>query len=279
MQNIYYIDNNFSQENSTQYTLSIRYSTDGFSFCVHDINNRLLVFSHQPLELHSNEAIIAKASQIITDNPILNLKYKKVFALSCQRNKMLLPAHTFNKNTLIEMFRLCFELHESDTIIYRKIEAINNYLIEAQPRNFINFLTSHYQPISIIDSAYPFIIYSMSSMLFNAHYLFIDIHEEYFDILLTHSNNILLFNSFSYGSINDIVYYSLNCLQQCQINQNNLQTTISGNLVNDPVLVETMNKYIPNIVILNYAPLSQLVRNNQLNNSSFIHLLNIHKCE
>ncbi len=279
MQNIYYIDNNFSQENSTQYTLSIRYSTDGFSFCVHDINNRLLVFSHQPLELHSNGAIIAKASQIITDNPILNLKYKKVFALSCQRNKMLLPAHTFNKNTLIEMFRLCFELHESDTIIYRKIEAINNYLIEAQPRNFINFLTSHYQPISIIDSAYPFIIYSMSSMLFNAHYLFIDIHEEYFDILLTHSNNILLFNSFSYGSINDIVYYSLNCLQQCQINQNNLQTTISGNLVNDPVLVETMNKYIPNIVILNYAPLSQLVRNNQLNNSSFIHLLNIHKCE
>lgn len=279
MQNIYYIDSNFSSENSTQYILSIRYSTDGFSFCVHDSNNKLLVFFHQPLEQNSNEAIIAKASQIISDDPILNLKYKKVFVLSCQKNKMLLPAHAFYKNTLIEMFRLCFELHESDTLIYKKIEAINSYLIEALPRNFINFLSSRYQIISIIDSSYPFIIYSMSSMLFNAHYLFIDIHEEYFDILLTHSNNILLFNSFSYGSVNDIIYYSLNCLQQCQVNQNDLQTTISGNLVNDPTLVETMNRYIPNIAILNYAPLSQLVKNNQLNNSIFIHLLNIHKCE
>lgn len=279
MQNIYYIDSNFSSENSTQYILSIRYSTDGFSFCVHDSNNKLLVFFHQPLEQNSNEAIIAKASQIISDDPILNLKYKKVFVLSCQKNKMLLPAHAFYKNTLIEMFRLCFELHESDTLIYKKIEAINSYLIEALPRNFINFLSSRYQTISIIDSSYPFIIYSMSSMLFNAHYLFIDIHEEYFDILLTHSNNILLFNSFSYGSVNDIIYYSLNCLQQCQVNQNDLQTTISGNLVNDPTLVETMNRYIPNIAILNYAPLSQLVKNNQLNNSIFIHLLNIHKCE
>lgn len=279
MQNIYYIDNNFSQENSTQYILSIRYSTDGFSFCVHDTNNRLLAFFHQPIEPHSNEAAIAKATQIITNEPILNLKYKKVFVLSCQKNKMLLPAHTFNKNTLIEMYRLCFELHENDTLIYRKIEAINSYLIESQPKSFINFLTSHYQQISIIDSAYPFIIYSMSNMLFNAHYLFVDIHEQYFDILLTHCSNVLLFNSFSYGSVNDIIYYSLNCLQQCQVNQNDLQTTISGKLVDDSKLVETMNKYIPNIAILNYTPLSQLVKDNQLNNSTFIHLLNIHKCE
>lgn len=116
-------------------------------------------------------------------------------------------------------------------------------------------------------------------MLFNSHYLFIDIHEQYFDILLTKSNDILLFNSYSYGSVNDIIYYSLNCLQQTQINPDDLQTSISGNLVNDPMFIETINKYISNIAVLNYAPLSQLVKNDQLNNSTFIHLLNIHKCE
>ncbi len=279
MQNIYYIDKNFSQENATQYTLSIRCATDGFSFCIHDANNRLLAFSHQPVDQDSDAAIISKATQLITDDPILNLKYKKVYVIRCQQNKMLIPAHAFNKNTLAEMYRLCFELHESDTLIYRKIEAMNSYLVEAQPRNFIRFLTSRYQPISIVNSAYPFIIYSMSSMLFNAHYLFIDIHEQYFDILITHSNEVLLFNSFPYGSVNDIIYYALNCLQQCQVSQDNLQTTISGNLVNDSMLVETMNKYIPNIAVLNYAPLSQLVKDNELNNSIFIHLLNIHKCE
>ncbi|MFQ6944882.1 MAG: DUF3822 family protein [Odoribacter splanchnicus] len=44
MQNVYYIDSNFIKENSSQYILSIRYSTDGLSFCVHNHNHQLLVF-------------------------------------------------------------------------------------------------------------------------------------------------------------------------------------------------------------------------------------------
>lgn len=32
MQNIFYLDNNFVKENSIQYILSIRFSTDGLSF-------------------------------------------------------------------------------------------------------------------------------------------------------------------------------------------------------------------------------------------------------
>ena len=81
------------------------------------------------------------------------------------------------------------------------------------------------------------------------------------------------------GSVTDLIYYTLNCLQQCHIDKENVHTSLSGNLVNDPNLLTFMNKYIPNVSILNCAPLSQLVRNNELNNSSFIHLLNIHKCE
>ena len=76
-----------------------------------------------------------------------------------------------------------------------------------------------------------------------------------------------------------MAYYALNCLEQCQADREQLQTTLSGNLVNDPILTETLGNYLPNIAVLNYAPLSQLVQNNELNSSTFIHLLNIHKCE
>lgn len=44
MQNVYYIDSNFIKENSPQYILSIRYATDGLSFCVHDPYNKLAGF-------------------------------------------------------------------------------------------------------------------------------------------------------------------------------------------------------------------------------------------
>ena len=279
MQNVYYIDSNFIKENSPQYILSIRYATDGLSFCVHDPYNKLLAFYFQPFNLKSQDTVIAKVKKIMVDDVLLNLKYKKVYFLSCNKEKMLLPAHAFNKNTLADMYRICLQPHKNDTLLYRKIKMIEAYLTEALPRSFVTFLATRHPSLCIVNSAYPFIIQSLSNILFNANHLFIDIHDQYFDLLLTHSNDILLFNSFAYGSVTDIVYYALNCLQQCNVSKDILQTSISGNLVNDPMLVDILSKYIPNISILNYAPLSQLVKNNELNNSSFIHLLNIHKCE
>lgn len=279
MQSVYYIDSNFIKENSSQYILSIRYATDGLSFCVHDQNNRLLVFFLQPFNLEGTDAVIAKVKKIMVDDILLNLKYKKVFLIPCNKEKILLPAHAFNKNTLADMYRLCFQPHKNDTLIFRKIRIMESYIVEALPRSFVTFLTARYQSLCIVNSAYPFIIHSLSSILFNADHMFIDIHDQYFDLLLTRNNDVALFNSFTYGSVNDIIYYCLNCLKQCSISKDNLQTTISGNLVNDPMLADTLSKFIPNISVLNYAPLSQLVKNDELNNSSFIHLLNIHKCE
>ncbi len=151
--------------------------------------------------------------------------------------------------------------------------------MENLPRSFVTFLTSRFQSLCIVNSAYPFIVHSLSNILFNTNHLFIDIQDQYIDVLLTRSNDILLFNSFTYGSVTDIIYYALNCLQQCHVNKENLQTTLSGNLVNDPQLGETLGKFIPNISILNYPPLSQLLKNEELNNSSFIHLLHVHQCE
>lgn len=279
MQSVYYIDSNFIKENSSQYILSIRYATDGLSFCVHDQNNRLLVFFLQPFNLEGTDAVIAKVKKIMVDDILLNLKYKKVFLIPCNKEKILLPAHAFNKNTLADMYRLCFQPHKNDTLIFRKIRIMESYIVEALPRSFVTFLTARYQSLCIVNSAYPFIIHSLSNILFNADHMFIDIHDQYFDLLLTRNNDVALFNSFTYGSVNDIIYYCLNCLKQCSISKDNLQTTISGNLVNDPMLADTLSKFIPNISVLNYAPLSQLVKNDELNNSSFIHLLNIHKCE
>ena len=75
MQNVYYIDSNFIKENSSQYILSIRYSTDGLSFCVHNHNHQLLVFFFQPYQLDSQDAVIAKVKKIMVEDELLNLKY------------------------------------------------------------------------------------------------------------------------------------------------------------------------------------------------------------
>lgn len=63
MQNIYYLDSNFTKENLSQYILSIRFSTDGLSFCLHDSTNKLIALSHQHYCLESQDEVIARVKK------------------------------------------------------------------------------------------------------------------------------------------------------------------------------------------------------------------------
>jgi len=278
MQNIYYLDTNFSKENSVQYTLSIRYSTDGLSFCLHD-NGKLMAFSHQPYCLESQDEVIARVKKTITEDELLKLKYKKVYISPCKKDKILIPAHIFNKNYLSDLFRVCLPTEKNDILLYRKIRMMEAYLTEALPRNFITFLTGRYQSLCIVNSAYPFLINSLNTALLNTHHLFVDIQDRYFDILITRSNEVKLFNSFTYNSVQDIIYYILHCLKECRADQTNLQSVFSGTLVDDPKFYQLISNYIPNISVLTDNALNLLLNNEGVNSSRFIHLLSLHRCE
>lgn len=280
MQNIYYIDNDFIKENSLQYILSIRYATDGLSFCIHDTErDKLLVFYFLPFHIECQDAVIAKVKQIMVEDELLHLKYQKVFLLCCHKEKMLIPEFAFDENTLPELYNLCFSTHKNDLFFHRKIKVAESYLIEALPRSFISFLNSRYPSICIVNQAYPFIIHALSNVSLNHYNLFIDIHYQYFDLLLTQEDHILTFNSFNHQSVHDIAYYALNCLQQCNVNTDQLQTICSGNFINESALTETLGKYIPHFSTQRDSFLSDIIKNNELNHSNFIHLLNIHRCE
>ena len=277
MQSIYHLDPNFVKEKSTEYALSIRFSTDGLSFCVHDGFNKLLAFRFHPYSLDSQTEVIAKVKKSIVEEELLNLRYKKVFVMPCKKEKTLIPAHIFNKNYLSDLYRLCQNAEKNDTLLYRKIRSMEAYLVESLPRSFVTFLTTRYQSLRIINSAYPFIVNSLSSTLMNREHLFIDIQDRYFDVLLTRENEVTLFNTFSYNAVTDLVYYILNCLKSCHTDTANLQTVLSGNLANDPKLYRTLSAYIPEISVLNDSSLTQVSKN--IHSSRFIHLLNVHKCE
>ncbi|MDR1755717.1 MAG: DUF3822 family protein [Culturomica sp.] len=277
MQRIYHLDPNFVKEKSTEYVLSIRFSTDGLSFCVHNGFNKLLALCFQPYSLDSQVEVIARVKKALVEEELLNLPYKKVFVVPCKKEKTLIPAHIFNKTYLSDVYRLCQHAEKNDTLLYRKIRPMEAYLVESLPRSFVTFLTARYQSLRIVNSAYPFIVHSLSSTLLNREHLFIDIQDRYFDLLLTKENEVLLFNTFAYGSLTDLVYYILNCLKSCNVNTANLQTVVSGNLANDPKLHRTLGAYIPEVSILNDASLAQLFKNSS--SSRFIHLVNAHRCE
>ena len=85
MQSIYFVDSNFTYESSKKSILSIRYATDGFSFCVHDETEKLVVFVHEPYAADSREAAVARLKNYVVNDEIFNLRFKKVYIMHVSR--------------------------------------------------------------------------------------------------------------------------------------------------------------------------------------------------
>ncbi|WP_294143190.1 DUF3822 family protein [uncultured Sanguibacteroides sp.] len=278
MQGVYYTDKNYIYESSVKSILSIRYATDGFSFCVHDENDRLVVFAHQPFQVDSLDAVLARVENYIVNDRILNSNFKQVYVIPCCKAKSLIPADFFQKDKLNLLYHLQQETDSEEELLYHHIEDINAYLVESIPYKFHQFLQEHYPTVQIVNNAFNLIEQASTKTLRQMEQLFVDIQDRYFDILLFRNAKLLLFNSFHYQYPADIVYFILNTLRESGTEKDKIHLFISGIPVKDQKFIGMLESYIPHIYYPQEPLLNTLLQDKEFNSSYFIHLLNFHRC-
>ena len=85
----------------------------------------------------------------------------------------------------------------------------------------------------------------MGKALRDTEQIFLDIQDNYFDLLFIRDSGIQLFNTFSYQATTDIVYFLLNCIKECGINQEKAHLSICGPALKDNKLKELLSLYLP----------------------------------
>ncbi len=278
MQSIYFVDSNFTYESSKKSILSIRYATDGFSFCVHDEKDKLVVFVHEPHAADSREAAVARLKNYVVNDAILNLRFKKVYIMPCFKEKLLVPGVFFDKTNIATLYAINQEVSPDDTILYHHIEGIEAYLVETVISSFHDFVREHFPVVQIVNGAYPFILGAMGKALRDTEQIFLDIQDNYFDLLFIRDSRIQLFNSFSYKAMTDIVYFVLNCIKECEIKQEKIHLSICGPAIKDNKLQELLSHYLPNPYFAKEPLLNGILHDKEFNSSHFTHLLNLHRC-
>lgn len=278
MQSIYFVDSNFTYESSKKSILSIRYATDGFSFCVHDEKDKLVVFVHEPHAADSREAAVARLKNYVVNDAILNLRFKKVYIMPCFKEKLLVPGVFFDKTNIATLYAINQEVSPDDTILYHHIEGIEAYLVETVISSFHDFVREHFPVVQIVNGAYPFILGAMGKALRDTEQIFLDIQDNYFDLLFIRDSRIQLFNSFSYKTMTDIVYFVLNCIKECEIKQEKIHLSICGPAIKDNKLQELLSHYLPNPYFAKEPLLNGILHDKEFNSSHFTHLLNLHRC-
>ena len=278
MPDVYFVVPNFINESSTSSILSIRFSTDGFSFCAHDEGGRLTVFAHKAYATDCREAAIAYAKHRMENEPLLNLRYRQVFLLPCFREKTLIPEPFFQEDTAGDLCALT-GTGEGDNLLFHHVAGVGAYLAEGFPRGFREYLQEKYPLAHIVNPAYLFLQESVQEAARGGERAYVDAEDGYADVAVYRDGRLLLFNTHECQGEMDVVYYLLNALQVLGVKRETCTVALKGGAAGMPRLQDTLKEYIPHVQAQREERLRVAVKDKHFDASPYTYLLNVHACE
>ncbi len=249
------ITNNSSElKNPDDNHLSIQISLDGFSFCtINKITNEIPSLVHYPFSNNSPtpQKHLQNVKSIFEKEPLLQKKYDSVNVSHINNLSSFVPKALFNDQNLADYLKFGHKIFKNDYIVYDMInnhELVNVYIPFVNINNFLidKFGSFEYKHFSTVLIKNLLDIYKFSER----PHMFVMVNETHFEIIAIANNSFQLYNSFSYKSKEDLIYYILFTAEQLNFNPNYFELIFLGETVEDDEIFDITYKYVRNINFL-----------------------------
>ena len=238
---------------SKQYTLSIRLSTDGFSFSIynpiHDDS-----FSVIEKEIDTSLSLTANLKAVFHESDFLGHSYKRVNIMLASKRFTIVPLDLFEEEQADLLFYHNHQKRENETVIYNILKKNNVVIVFGIDRSAYSFLTEQYPEARFYSQSTPLIEYfSVKSRLGNSKKMYVSVREEGIDIYCFERGHLLLANSFECSHTKDRIYYLLYAWKQLEFNQERDELHLTGTLPDKEILMNELRKFILQVFIMNPA--------------------------
>ncbi len=248
---------------SEQYTLSIRLSTDGFSFSVLNPlgNDRPWIENHPIDESLSLTANLKRTYQNIE---WLNRPYKRVNILSVSNRFTFIPLNFFEDEQAEQIFYHNHLPCKNEQVLYNILHGNNVVVLFGTDKTAYSFLQEKYTEVRFYSQTAPLIEYfSDKSRLGNNQKMYVHLRKESADVYCYERNRLLLANAYPCTATADHIYYLLYIWKQLDFDQERDELHISGLMVEKKLLLSELRKYIQQVFIMNPAENIDLYAINQ----------------
>ncbi len=224
---------------NNNYSLSIRFQSDGFSFYVYDESEKLL--SKKELKNPVLSATEKAIFQTVANEPESQLVFKNIQLICESGIYTLIPTEFFTEETATNFLHFEQEQEKNEKIIFHHLEYPKSTLISAIPLHFFNAMQKLYPGVTIKHHLAEFLSDKLKN--YEKDSLHVLVRSKTIDIVVFKNNNIEMTNSFSYSTPEDFVYFTLNVFEKLSLNNETLQTRIY-NLGQKEETKELLKKYI-----------------------------------
>lgn len=239
-------------EDTSKRKLSIQFSLDGFSFCTSNASDEVAEFSSYVFEksVNSPELILEKLQEIFKTEKSLQNDFESVTVIHQNNLSTLVPNQYFKEDSIASYLKYSVKTIATDLIVFDDLEFmdtknvyipyvnINNFLFQ----NFGEFEFKHHSSILLEK----LITKSDDSLKF-----YINISQSTFDIVVTKDSKLLFYNIFDYQTKEDFIYYILFTLEQLELNTEETNVILLGDIEESSEKYQILYTYIRNIQFLN----------------------------
>lgn len=213
-----FLPENIDLAHSEKYSLSIRLTPNGFSFCISDRHNTS-VLEYQETTFGDQFSYLEHIQKLVFDIGFFTQPFYETNIIMVTPHYTYIPDAFFDKKRAADVFR--FNVHEEVShiltdisqsqqahVIYNVDDRLHSFL----SRNIWNPQFKHFTPI-LIDKLLPF-----KSNDFSKRCL-VCFHDSYFTIVAFNQETLQTALTFNYTNNNDAIYYISSTFEKLGFNQ------------------------------------------------------------
>ena len=244
------VDAVFDDNQTRNYSLALQLSLDGLSVAVlDDVLGRILALERFTFQSIQNFNILSRfIDQIVKQSAVLPYPYKKVnIAIVCQK-ATLVPDSLYNSDKATELLSFNHKIEEEETVAVDKLMNLDS-------KNIFAFSSSIKKIFSELYSNCTFEHYSSTLietlLVLNKNSadkkMMVHVHASSLELIVLKGKELLFYNTFTYKSAEDFIYYILFVCEQLQLNPENVAVELLGAIEAESEEYKVVFKYIRNV--------------------------------
>lgn len=250
------INTNITEKNYKK--LAIQVSMNGLSFCCFDaLNNSVTVVKEVRFDAFNKgintEDLFADAFR---QNPELGAIYDEIIIIHNNNLSTFVPTALFDEEYLGSYLQYNTKVFQTDFFAFDTIENYEINLVYIPYVNINNFFIDQFGSFDY-KHANSILVSRLLDLSKNIDEkkMFVHFDSVHFEIVVVQNQKLLLFNSFEYKTPEDFIYYILFTAEQLNLNPENFNLELLGNIQKESAFFKIAYKYIRNVKLMDVSDL------------------------
>ena len=245
---ISFYDKSFIETNTSDYYLSLRFGKRSLAFTVFnpDLKKYTIFDAYTYSDLDLNEDAEQIFKQLFAEKNWLELQFKKVFFLMDHALSTLMPPPLFIEINMQQYLAFNHPIEASQPTHFNNLKNAHVVDVFSIPETIDKLVKKKWPNAQLLHSS-SVIIESLSINYKNkigVNTLFLNLRDEGFDLVYFKNKKLQFYNFFRFHTKEDFIYFLLSAMEELELNPEEVELILSGNIDKSSILYEMIFRYI-----------------------------------